>query len=165
MTFILRAQNKSQGIKPQSSSIRIKIRHVLVVGILFCSFALTAGLLIFNEFKNTPTGEQKTVITKPHKTSEPDISKKSTKSNKLSTIDRNKLFLSNLTQKVTSHIYTQNPTGRSVFIEGIAYHIGDHYESIEIRDITEQGITVRITEPGSGSTDLTLSLVENWSEK
>ena len=165
MTFILKAQNKSRGIKPQSSPMRIKIRHVLVVSILFCSFALIAGLLIFNEFKNTPTGEQKTVITKPLKTSEPDKSKNPTKSNKLSTIDRNKIFLSNLTQKVTSHIYTQNPTGRSIFIEGIAYHIGDHYGSIEIRDITEQGITIRITESGSGSTDLTLSLVENWVEK
>ena len=123
MTFILKAQNKSQGIKSQSSSIGIKIRHVLVVSILFCSFALTAGLLIFNEFKNTPTGEQKTVLTKQHKTSAPETSKNPTKSDKLSTIDRNKLFLSNLTQKVTSHIYTQNPTGRSVFIEGIAYHI------------------------------------------
>ena len=164
MTFILKAQNKSQGIKSQPSSIGIKIRHVLVVSILFCSFALTAGLLIFNEFKNTPTGEQKTVITRPHKTSEPDISKKPTKSNKLSTIDRNKIFLSNLTQKVTSHIYTQNPTGRSVFIEGIAYQIGDRYESIEIRDITEQGITIRMTNSGPESTDLTLSLVEDWLE-
>ena len=153
MTFILKAQNKSQGIKSQSSSIGIKIRHVLVVSIFFCSFALTAGLLIFNESKITPTGEQKTVMTKPHKTSEPDISKNSTdfnlalrslqaESNKLSTIDRNKVFLSDLTQKVTSHIYTQNPTGRSVYIEGIAYHIGDRYESIEIRDITEQGLSL-----------------------
>ena len=175
MTFILKAQNKSQGIKSQSSSIGIKIRHVLVVSILFCSFALTAGLLIFNEFKNTPTGEQKTVITKPHKTSEPDISKNSTEfnfelrniraeSDRLSTIDRNEVFLSNLSQKITSHIFTQNPTGRSVFIEGIAYQIGDRYESIEIRDISEQGITIRMTNSGPESTDLTLSLVKNWLE-
>jgi len=175
MTFILRAQNKSQGVNPESSSTRIKTRHILIGAILFCSFALTAGLLIFNESKITPADQQKTVIRNQKKTTKPDILKNSTEfnlefqniqaeSNRLSSIDRNEVFLSNLTQKVTSHIYTQNPTGRSVFIEGIAYQIGDRYESIEIRDITEQGITIRMTNSGPESTDLTLSLVEDWLE-
>ncbi|MFL2526902.1 MAG: general secretion pathway protein GspB [Candidatus Azotimanducaceae bacterium] len=175
MTFILRAQNKSQGVNLESSSARIKTRHIFIGAILVCSFALTAGLLIFNESQITPADQQKTVIENPQKTTKPDISKNSTEfnlelrniqaeSNRLSSVDQNEVLLSDLTQKVTSHIYTQNPTDRSVFIEGIAYQIGDRYESIEIRDITEQGITIRMTKSGPESTDLTLSLVENWLE-
>ena len=175
MTFILRAQNKSQGVNPERSSARVKTRHILIGAILLCSFALTAGLLIFNESQITPADQQKTVIRNPKKTTKPDISKNSTEfnlalrniqaeSDTLSSIDRNEVFLSNLTQKVTSHIYTQNPTDRSVFIEGIAYQIGDRYKSIEIRDITEQGITIRMPNSGPESTDLTLSLVEDWLE-
>ena len=177
MTFILRAQNKSQGIKPESSSVRIKTSQILIGAILFCSFTLAAGFLIFNESEITPTSQQKNVIGNPQKTNKLAISKKSStdfnlelrniqaESNGLSTIDRNEVFLSNLTQKVTSHIYTQNPTDRSVFIEGIAYRIGDRYESIEVLDITEQGIRIRVTNSGPDSTDLTLSLVENWLKK
>ena len=176
MTFILKAQNKSQGIKSKSSSVRIKTRHILIGAILFCSFTLITGLLILNESEISPTGQQKTVIGNREKINKPDISKNSTdfnvdsrniraESNKLSTIDRNEVFLSNLIQKVTSHIYTQNPTDRSVFIEGIAYQIGDRYESIEIRDITEQGIRIRMNYSRPDSTDLTISLVENWLEK
>ena len=175
MTFILRAQNKSQGVNLESSSARIKTRHIFIGAILVCSFALTAGLLIFNESQITSADQQKTVIENPQKTTKPDISKNSTEfnlelrniqaeSDRLSSIDQNEVLLSDLTQKVTSHIYTQNPTDRSVFIEGIAYQIGDRYESIEIRDITEQGITIRMTKSGPESTDLTLSLVENWLE-
>ena len=175
MTFILRAQNKSQGVNPETSSARLKTRHILIGAILFCSFAPTAGLLIFNESKITPAGQKNTVIGNPKSTTKPDISKNSTEfnfelrniraeSDKLSTIDRNEVFLSDLTQKITGHIYTQNPTGRSVFLEGIAYQIGDRYESIEIRDITEQGITIRMTNSGPDSRDLNLSLVENWLE-
>ena len=81
MTFILRAQNKSQGVNLESSSARIKTRHIFIGAILVCSFALTAGLLIFNESQITPADQQKTVVKNPQKTTKPDISKNSTEFN------------------------------------------------------------------------------------
>ena len=74
-------------------------------------------------------------------------------------------ILSDIARKVTSHIYTENPADRSIFIEGKAYEIGDRYESIEIRDISEEGITIRMINSGPDSKDLTLSLVENWLQQ
>ena len=138
--------------------------------------ALSAGLLIFKESKITPASQPLDPVEKPQKITKSNISKKSTafepqfentqeELDRSSTIDGNETFLSGIAQKVTSHIYTENPADRSVFIEGKAYEIGDRYGSIEIRDISEEGITIRVISSGPDTTDLTLSLVENWLEK
>ena len=172
MTFILKAKNKSQGTKHEPSS-GIKNQRIFAAAFFICLLALSSGLLIFNESKITPADQPQDPVEKPQEITESNMSKKSTAFNpkfenaqseldRSSTIDGNETFLSGIAQKVTSHIYTVNPADRSVFIEGKAYEIGDRYESIEIRDISEEGITIRMINSGPDSTDLTLSLVENW---
>ena len=176
MTFILKAKNKSQGIKYEPSSSGIKNQRIFAAAFFVCLLALSAGLLIFNESKITRASQPQDPVEKPQEISKSNISKKSTAFNpkfenaqteldRSSTIDGNETFLSGIAQKVTSHIYTENPADRSVFIEGKAYEIGDRYGSIEIRDISEEGVTIRVISSGPNSTDLTISLVENWLEK
>ena len=177
MTFILEAQNKSRGIKPESSAELIKSRHFLITTILSCSFALLAtGLLMFNGPQINHASQPKTQIEEPKETAISNTSKKSNELNlefdnieveldKPSNSGQSKQFVANFIQKVTGHIYTQNPAGRSVFIEGKAYQIGDRYESIEIRDIYDKGISIRMRTPGPDGTDLTISLVDKWLEK
>ena len=173
MTFILKAKKKSQGIKYEPSSAGIKNHQIFATAFFVCLFSLTAGLLIFSESKITPASQPQDSVEKPQKITKSNIPKKSTALNpkfenaqteldRSSTIVGNETFLSGIAQKVTSHIYTENPADRLVFIEGKAYEIGDRYESIEIRDISEAGITIRMINSGPDSTDLTLSLVENW---
>ncbi len=176
MTFILKAKKKSQGIKHEPSSAGIKNHQIFATAFFVCLFSLTAGFLIFSESKISPTSQPQGSVEKPQKMNKLNVSKKSTAFNpkfenaqeeldRSSTIDDNKTFLSGVARKVTSHIYTENPADRSVFIEGKAYEIGDRYGSIEIRDISEEGITIRVISSGPDSPDLTLSLVENWLEK
>ena len=176
MTFILKAKKKSQGIKHEPSSAEIKNHQIFATAFFVCLFSLTAGLLIFSESKISPASQPQDSVEKPQEIIKSNISKKSTAFNpqfettqeeldRSSTIDGNETFLSGIAQKVTSHIYTENPADRSIFIEGKAYEIGDRYGSIEIRDISEEGITIRVISSGPDSTDLTLSLVENWLEK
>ena len=175
MTFILKAKNKSKGIEHAPSS-GIKNQRIFATAFFVCLLALSAGLLLFKESKITPASQPLDPVEKPQGITKSNISKKSTAFNpqfektqeeldRSSTIDGNETFLSGIARKVTSHIYTENPADRSVFIEGKAYEIGDRYESIEIRDISEEGITIRMINSGPDSTDLTLSLVENWLEK
>jgi len=176
MTFILKAKNKSQGIEHEPSSSGIKNQRIFATAFFVCLLALSAGLLIFKESKITPASQPLDPVEKPQEITKSNISKKSTAFNpkfenakaeldRSSSIDDNETFLSGIAQKVTSHIYTENPADRSVFIEGKAYEIGDRYGSIEIRDISEEGITIRVISSGPDTTDLTLSLVENWLEK
>ena len=175
MTFILKAKNKSQGIKHESSS-GIKNQRIFAKAFFVCLLALSAGLLIFNESKITEASQPQDPVKKTQEITKSNISKKSTASNPKfenaraefdtsSTIDDNETFLSDIARKIKSHIYTENPADRSIFIEGKAYEIGDRYESIEIRDISEEGITIRMINSGPDSTDLTLSLVENWLQQ
>ena len=176
MTFILKAKKKSQGIKHEPSSAEIKNHQIFATAFFVCLFSLTVGLLISSESKISPASQPQDSVEKPQEIIKSNISKKSTAFNpqfentqaeldRSSTIDGNETFLSGIAQKVTSHIYTENPAERSVFIEGKAYEIGDRYGSIEIRDISEEGITIRVISSGPDTTDLTLSLVENWLEK
>ena len=176
MTFILKAKNKSQGIKHESSSSGIKNQRIFATAFFVCLLALSAGLLIFNESKITQASQPQDPVEKTQEITKSNISKKSTAFNpkfenaqaeldRSSTIDGNETFLSDIARKVTSHIYTENPADRSIFIEGKAYEIGDRYESIEIRDISEEGITIRMINSGPDSKDLTLSLVENWLQQ
>ena len=176
MTFILKAKKKSQGIKHEPSSAGIKNHQIFATAFFVCLFSLTVGLLISSESKISPASQPQDSVEKSQKITKSNISKKSTAFNpqfettqeelvRSSTIDGNETFLSGIAQKVTSHIYTENPADRSVFIEGKAYEIGDRYESIEIRDISEEGITIRMINSGPDSTDLTLSLVENWLQR
>jgi hypothetical protein len=176
MTFILKAKNKSQGIKHEPSSSGIKNQRILATAFFVCLLALSSGLLIFNESKITQASQPQDPVEKTQEITKSNISKKSTAFNpkfenaqaeldRSSTIDGNETFLSDIARKVTSHIYTENPADRSIFIEGKAYEIGDRYESIEIRDISEEGITIRMINSGPDSKDLTLSLVENWLQQ
>ena len=176
MSFILKAKNKSQGIKHESSSSGIKNQRIFAKAFLVCLLALSAGLLIFNESKISQASQPQDPVEKTQEITKSNISKKSTafspkfenaqaELDRLSTIDGNETFLSDIARKVTSHIYTENPADRSIFIEGKAYEIGDRYESIEIRDISEEGITIRMINSGPDSKDLTLSLVENWLQQ
>ena len=176
MTFILKAQNRSQGIKPKSSAAGIKSRNILITAILFCLFALSTGFLMFYESKFNHGYQQKTVLEHRQEATKSDVSKKSNEHNlefesiqaqidSSYTSKPNEVFLANLAKKVTSHIYTENPKDRSVTIGGKAYQIGERYESIEIRDISEKGISIRVRKSGSNGTDFTLSLVEIWLEK
>ena len=176
MSFILKAKNKSQGIKHEPSSSGKKNQRIFAKAFFVCLLALSAGLLIVNESKLTEASQPQDPVEKTQDITKSNISKKSTASNPKfenaraefdtsSTIDDNETFLSDIARKIKSHIYTENPADRSIFIEGKAYEIGDRYESIEIRDISEEGITIRMINSGPDSKDLTLSLVENWLQQ
>ena len=57
MTFILKAKNKSQGIKHEPSSSGIKNQRIFATAFFVCLLALSAGLLIFNESKITQASQ------------------------------------------------------------------------------------------------------------
>ena len=140
----------------------------------FCLFACAIGRIAhYSTNLVLRLASHKDPVEKTQEITKSNISKKSTAFNpkfenaqaeldRSSTIDGNETFLSDIARKVTSHIYTENPADRSIFIEGKAYEIGDRYESIEIRDISEEGITIRMINSVQIVPDLTLSLVENW---
>ena len=131
MTFILKAKKKSQGIKHEPSSAGIKNHQIFATAFFVCLFSLTVGLLIFNESKITQASQPQDPVEKTQEITKSNISKKSTAFNpkfentqaeldRSSTIAGNETFLSDIARKVTSHIYTENPADRSIFIEGKA---------------------------------------------
>ena len=66
--------------------------------------------------------------------------------------------------KITSHIYTQDPSQRAIFIEDQVYRIGDQYKSAEIRAIDQDGFVLRVNHERYIE-DVYIPLANNWSTR
>ena len=192
MSFILKAQNKSEG--PEQASPRRGLNltdyRYLIMGSVCLLMIISISLATFSDFRGSsgaqrnPTSsfeqsmlEESNATTSDSKPAEKKLNeailtnKQKETSPKKAAIEVSNLASSssandkNLNEiNITSHIYTEDPTQRAIFINDKIYRIGDKYQSAEIRDITPTGLVFRINQ-NQKSEDLHISLSEKWSFK
>lgn len=183
MSFITQAQSKSEGTDqaPPRSYLKLADYRHIMIGSSGLLLVISISWATFNYFEQSATLKKSTTSVSNsanasgiHK--EIDENKKNEKklinkqikasSNEVisepsySSLPVNYEGLNDL--NITSHIYTEDPTQRAIFINNQIYRIGDEYRKAEIRDITSTGVVLRVTRNQS-SNDLLISLTEKWS--
>ena len=190
MSFILKAQNKSTGKEQIPSTLNLKLIDYRNVGIGAACLVLfiAASWVAFSNFERSLAPEKASIrdieqnnlkdpetslsgqevdekkvnakqLTKTQTTKNLNaIPIESSRINSLRSINKD-----NLTEvSITSHIYTEDPTKRAIFINDQVYRIGDKYRSAEIRDITPTGFVFRVNQ-NQKSEDLHIQLSDKWS--
>ena len=190
MSFILKAQNKSTGKEQIPSTPNLKLIDYRNVGIGAACLVLfiTVSWVAFSNFERVLAPEKASIrdieqnnlkdpetslssqvvdekkvnakqLTKTQTTKNLNaIPIESSRINSLRSINKD-----NLTEvSITSHIYTEDPTKRAIFINDQVYRIGDKYRSAEIRDFTPSGFVFRVNQ-NQKSEDLHIQLSDKWS--
>ena len=190
MSFILKAQNKSTGKEQIPSTVNLKLIDYRNVGIGAACLVLfiAASWVAFSNFERSLAPEKASIrdieqnnlkdpetslsgqevdekkvnakqLTKTQTTKNLNaIPIASSRINSLRSINKDNL----IEVSITSHIYTEDPTKRAIFINDQVYRIGDKYRSAEIRDITPTGFVFRVNQ-NQKSEDLHIQLSDKWS--
>lgn len=190
MSFILKAQNKSTGKEQIPSTLNLKLIDYRNVGIGAACLVLfiAASWVAFSNFERSLAPEKASIrdieqnnlkdpetslsgqevdekkvnakqLTKTQTTKNLNaIPIESSRINSLRSINKDNL----IEVSITSHIYTEDPTKRAIFINDQVYRIGDKYRSAEIRDITPTGFVFRVNQ-NQKSEDLHIQLSDKWS--
>ena len=190
MSFILKAQNKSTGKEQIPSTLNLKLIDYRNVGVGAACLALfiTVSWVAFSNFERVlepETASSWDIVQNNLKDPETSLSgqevdeknanmKQLTKTQTTTTLNAIPIESSkinslpsinndNLSEvSITSHIYTEDPTKRAIFINDQVYRIGDKYRSAEIRDITPTGFVFRVNK-NQKSEDLHIRLSDKWS--
>ena len=190
MSFILKAQNKSEGTEQAPSALNLILTDYRYAGISAAALLIFIAIswVAFDDFGRTQEPERESTpnIAQNHsKNSETSLSRKKiddkkvnqqhlTKSQAVTSSNEtvfdspkfNSLGSSNNNSlsglRITSHIYTEDPTQRAIFINDKIYRIGDKYRSAEIRDITQTGFVFRVNR-NQKSEDLHINLSDKWA--
>ena len=190
MSFILKAQNKSTGKEQIPSTLNLKLIDYRNVGIGAACLVLfiAASWVAFSNFERSLAPEKASIrdieqnnlkdpetslssqevdekkvnakqLTKTQTTTNLNATPiESSRINSLRSINKDNLA----EVSITSHIYTEDPTKRAIFINDQVYRIGDKYRSAEIRDITPTGFVFRVNQ-NQKSEDLHIQLSDKWS--
>ena len=190
MSFILKAQNKSTGKEQIPSTLNLKLIDYRNVGIGAACLVLfiTVSWVAFSIFERSLAPEKASIrdieqnnlkdpetslssqevdekkvnakqLTKTQTTTNLNATPiESSRINSLRSINKDNL----IEVSITSHIYTEDPTKRAIFINDQVYRIGDKYRSAEIRDITPTGFVFRVNQ-NQKSEDLHIQLSDKWS--
>ena len=190
MSFILKAQNKSTGKEQIPSTLNLKLIDYRNVGIGAACLVLfiAASWVAFSNFERSLAPEKASIrdieqnnlkdpetslssqevdekkvnakqLTKTQTTTNLNATPiESSRINSLRSINKDNL----IEVSITSHIYTEDPTKRAIFINDQVYRIGDKYRSAEIRDITPTGFVFRVNQ-NQKSEDLHIQLSDKWS--
>lgn len=192
MSFILKAQNKSEGAEqtPPKQGLNLTDYRYLIMGSVCLLMIISISLAIFSDFREStdaqrnhasnfeqsmleesnatvsgskPPGKKlnEAILTNKQKETSPKKAAIEV-SNLVSSSSANDKNLNEI--NITSHIYTEDPTQRAIFINDQIYRIGDKYQLAEIRDITPTGLVFRINQ-NQKSEDLHISLSDKWSLK
>ena len=190
MSFILKAQNKSKGTEQAPSALNLILTDYRYAGISAAALLIFIAIswITFNDFGRTLEPEREST---PHiaqnnlKMPETSLSRQKideknvnqqrlTKTQAVTSLNEmvfepptlNSLESANSDDlsgvKITSHIYTEDPTKRAIFINDKIYRIGDKYRSAEIRDITPTGFVFRVNQD-QNSEDLHINLSDKWA--
>ena len=190
MSFILKAQNKSTGKEQIPSTLNLKLIDYRNVGIGAACLVLfiAASWVAFSNFERSLAPEKASIRDiEQNNLKDPETSlsgqevdekkvnaKQLTKTQTTTTLNATPIESSrinslssinndNLSEvSITSHIYTEDPTKRAIFINDQVYRIGDKYRSAEIRDITPTGFVFRVNQ-NQKSEDLHIQLSDKWS--
>jgi len=192
MSFILKAQNKSEGAEqiPPKQGLNLTDYRYLIMGSVCLLMIISISLAIFSDFRESTDAqrnpassfkqsilEESNAALSASKQGEKKINEKIlTNKQKETSPKKAAIEVSNLASSssandknlneinITSHIYTEDPTQRAIFINDQIYRIGDKYQLAEIRDITPTGLVFRINQ-NQKSEDLHISLSDKWSLK
>ena len=190
MSFILKAQNKSEGTEQAPSALNLILTYCRYAGISAAALLIFIAIswVAFDDFGRTlePERESTPHIAQNHsKNPETSLSRQKideknvnqqrlTKTQAVTSLNEmvfepptlNSLESANSDDltgvKITSHIYTEDPTKRAIFINDKIYRIGDKYRSAEIRDITPAGFVFRVNQD-QNSEDLHINLSDKWA--
>ena len=191
MSFILKAQNKSERpeLSPPQQGLNLTDYRYLIMGSVCLLMIISISLAIFSDFRGSTDAqrnpasnfesmlEESNATVSGSKPAEKKINKAIlTNKQKETSPKKAAIEVSNLASSssandknlneinITSHIYTEDPTQRAIFINDQIYRIGDKYQLAEIRDITPTGLVFRINQ-NQKSEDLHISLSDKWSLK
>jgi len=190
MSFILKAQNKLEGPEqtPPRQDFNLKDYRYIIIGSASLLIIISISLAVFSNirgsseaqsesgssFKQSILEESNTTVS-ASKPGEKKINEKILTSEQIeassneAAIEASILASSSPANNkdlneinITSHIYTEDPKQRAIFINDQIYRIGDKYRSAEVRDITPTGFVFRINQ-NQKSEDLHISLSDKWS--
>ena len=175
MSFILEAkkksENKDQRVSPmQSKWTTSRLTVTLTISLLIISSITWVTLNIFSASKNAKIETTESNPPDPQKNLPADLKLTVTNPNlNQITIANSNSHSSNSSKdfddlKITSHIYTQDPSQRAIFIEDQVYRIGDRYKSAEIRAIDQDGFVLRVNHERYIE-DVYIPLADNWSTR
>ena len=190
MSFILKAQNKSKGTEQAPSALNLILTDYRYAGTSAAALLIFIAIswVAFDDFWRTQEPEREStpdIAQNPSKNPETSLSRKKiddkkinqehlTKTQAVTSLNEtvfypptfNSLGSSNSNNlsglRITSHIYTEDPTQRAIFINDKIYRIGDKYRSAEIRDITQTGFVFRVNQ-NQKSEDLHINLSDKWA--
>jgi len=190
MSFILKAQNKSKVTEQAPPALNLILTDYRYAGISAAGLLIFIAIswVAFDDFGRTlePGRESTPHIAQNHsKNPETSLSRQKideknvnqqrlTKTQAVTSLNEmvfepptlNSLESANSDDlsgvKITSHIYTEDPTKRAIFINDKIYRIGDKYRSAEIRDITPTGFVFRVNQD-QNSEDLHINLSDKWA--
>ena len=175
MSFILEAKKKSENKDQRASPTQSKwttgrLTVTWTISLLIISSITWVTLNIFSGSKNTKIEPTETTPPDSQKNLPADLKLTVTNpnSNQITLANSNSLSSNSSKDfddlKITSHIYTQDPSQRAIFIEDQVYRIGDRYKSAEIRAIDQDGFVLRVNHERYIE-DVYIPLADNWSTR